>query len=77
MSTRVKKNDIRSSLFDEVDMQQRAIEEARVSHALEMGGALKRGREEQKIADVRALIAERLLFAKPSLMISCLTFYFL
>jgi hypothetical protein len=58
-------------------MQQRAIEEARVSHALEMGGALKRGREEQKIADVRALIAERLLFAKPSLMISCLTFYFL
>ncbi len=45
-------------------MQQRAIDEARVAHALEMGGALKRGREEgreeQKIADARAMIAEKI-----------------
>jgi len=52
------------SADDKLAMQQRAIDEACVAHALEMGGALKRGREEgreeHKIAVARAMIAEGL-----------------
>jgi predicted transposase YdaD len=44
-------------------MQQRAIDEARVAQALEMGGALRRGREEGREegrADERVAIARRM-----------------
>lgn len=46
MFSDLKKKVERFSADDKLAMQQRAIDEARVAHALEMGGALRRGREE-------------------------------
>lgn len=46
MFSELKKKVERYSADDKLAMQQRAIDEARVTQALEMGGALRRGREE-------------------------------
>jgi len=46
MFSELKKKVERYSADDKLAMQQRAIDEARVAQALEMGGALRRGREE-------------------------------
>lgn len=46
MFSELKKKVERYSADDKLAMQQRAIDEARVAQALELGGALKRGREE-------------------------------
>jgi len=72
MFSELKKKVERYSADDKLAMQQRAIDEARVAHALEMGGALRRGREEgiaegiqqgierANIANARAMIAKGL-----------------
>jgi len=41
-------------------MQQRAIDEARVAQALELGGALRKGREDERHAVARAMVEEGL-----------------
>jgi hypothetical protein len=46
MFSELKKKVERYSADDKLAMQQRAIDEARVAHSLEMGGALRKGREE-------------------------------
>ena len=46
MFSELKKNVERYSADDKLAMQQRAIDEARVAQALELGGALRKGREE-------------------------------
>jgi predicted transposase YdaD len=76
MFSELKKKVERYSADDKLAMQQRAIDEARVAQALEMGGALRRGREEGRaeglaegiqqgieranIANARAMIAKGL-----------------
>ena len=76
MFSELKKKVERYSVDDKLAMQQRAIDEARVAQALEMGGALRRGREEGRaeglaegiqqgieranIANARAMIAKGL-----------------
>ncbi len=59
MFSELKKKVERYSADDKLAMQQRAIDEARVAQALEMGGALRRGREEVR-ADERVAIARRM-----------------
>ena len=68
MFSELKKKVERYSADDKLAMQQRAIDEARVAQALEMGGALRRGREEglaegiqqgierERIANARAML---------------------
>ncbi len=46
MFSELKKKVERYSADDKLAMQQRAIDEARVAQALELGGALRKGREE-------------------------------
>ena len=67
MFSELKKKVERYSADDKLAMQQRAIDEARVAQALEMGGALRRGREEGRAegreegrADERVAIARRM-----------------
>ena len=68
MFSELKKKVERYSADDKLAMQQRAIDEARVAHALEMGGALRRGREEgreegradERVAIARTMAAEGL-----------------
>ena len=63
MFSELKKKVERYSADDKLAMQQRAIDEARVAQALEMGGALRRGREEGREegrADERVAIARRM-----------------
>lgn len=76
MFSELKKKVERYSADDKLSMQQRAIDEARVAQAIEMGGALRKGREEgraegreegraegreeEKIANARAMLAERI-----------------
>ncbi|MEY2989056.1 MAG: hypothetical protein RJB13_2577 [Pseudomonadota bacterium] len=64
MFSELKKKVERHSADDKLAMQQRAINEARVAHALEMGGALRRGREEGRAegrADERAAVARAMI----------------
>ena len=63
MFSELKKKVERYYADDKLAMQQRAIDEARVAQALEMGGALRRGREEGREegrADERVAIARRM-----------------
>ena len=68
MFSELKKKVERYSADDKLAMQQRAIDEARVAQALELGGALRKGREEgraegredERHAVARAMVEEGL-----------------
>ena len=68
MFSELKKKVERYSADDKLAMQQRAFDEARVAQALELGGALRKGREEgraegredERHAVARAMVEEGL-----------------
>ncbi len=58
MFSELKKKVERYSADDKLAMQQRAIDEARVAQALELGGALRKGREEGRAEGLAEGLAE-------------------